>query len=624
MRRQGGILAFVAALGAFSYASHTERPADTGRRTQAAALQPAPQSQSELADTFSQFDKFRTFKIDSRSDSRGFYLPIVSPRASFDWAIATVPDPERSLLTLDFDREIEAIQLAATDAHYQFERYWFPWSAEAASSGATGGNKGASYVATVGQGRKDLPGVLLFRSGKSNQKPLAIFLVGETPTGGIAVRQFRAALSLGSSLGNSGAGTLPIIGPGFSGSLNSLSKLIHSDPKLFMVNTWTTSLHSHKQFRNQTNRPTHNFEVEDTIAINAFVHYVRHTWRDQEPIVILTEEQTAFGAGVTAGKLAQAASGCSVRGNAAAAAGEVILDSCVFAVPFPRNLSRLRNASESQQHISRFDDNSQPSEVPHIGLLLSLKEEPGGGEIPTYSRQQTPVSQESVLFTIGSLLKTGVVHYVGIFATDPLDTLFLARYLRSECPNVRLFVPSPDLLFEHGSDVSDYSGILSLSRYPLFPFSQLWSRGHSGMRIFPSATSEAIYNATLASVAVFNGHVSNGRDEWNPFNGRRNPLWLTVAGGSGFEPIAVFDSAAPFAGPTPAMSGQPADANFVFEYWPLWSYLFTAILLCCVGYCAAVSIAKPLGSRIFAVFSTDPRQFENSRHAAAHALFLSC
>lgn len=614
MRRQGGVLAFLAALGAFTYASRTDRPADAGRPPAATISNTAPPSEIELAGAFSKFDKSRTYKIDSQGNSGGSYSPKLSPQASFDWAIATVPDPERSLLSLDFDREIEEIQNAATDADYQFERYWLPWRTETGAPAAV--EKDASFI-TTGDGRvvvthgtaderrKDLPGVLLFRSGQANQRPLAIFLVGETPTGGIAVQQFRAALSLGSSLGNSRAGGLPIIGPGFSGSLDSLAKLIRSDRLHPNINTWTTSAAAHKRF-GKTIQEFNKFEVDDTTAINLLVGYIRRTWHDHEPIVILTEEQTAFGAGVAGMK----------------DTGDRIVDANVFKVPFPRNLSRLRNASESQTHVTRLG-NSQSSEVPHTGLLLSLKEEEGGEEIPTYSRQQTPVSQESVLFTIGGLLKTDMVHYVGIFATDPLDTLFLARYLRSACPNLRLFVPSPDLLLEHGSDVSDYSGILSVSRYPLFPFSQLWSPGHNGMRVFPSAASEAIYNATLASLKTFPGHERNGRDQTNPFGRHSNPVWITVAGRGGFEPIAVFDSPESSAGTASVNPDTPANASFVFQYWPMWGYLFVCILLCCVGYCVAVLFAKPFGSRLFAVLSTESRQFEKSPHPAAHAFLLS-
>lgn len=628
MRKQGGILAFLAALGAFTYASHTEHPEGTGSRTPAAVSEAPPPSEIELADTFTKFDKSRNFEITS-----GLKL---SPPAPFDWAIATVPDPERSLLSLDFDREIEAIQLAATDAHYQFERYWFPWRTETGTSAAVGDasfirlDRGGIVVShgTVDDKRKDLPGVLLFRSAEANQKPLAIFLVGETPTGGIAARQFRAALSLGSSLHDSGRRDLPIIGPGFSGSLNSLAKLIGSNGLDPNINTWTTSSAAHQRFKKTINHFA-QFEVDDTTAINTFVDYVRRTWHDHEPIVILTEEQTAFGAGVggcTSKPSVPSLSRGSAPSNTCLAdteenAAERIVDRNVFKIPFPRNLSRLRNASESQGRIPGFGSDSQNPGIPHTGLLLSLKEEQGGEEIPTYSRQQTPVSQESVLFTIGGLLKTDVVHYVGIFATDPLDTLFLARYLRSACPNLRLFVPSPDLLFEHGSDASDFSGILSVSRYPLFPFSQLWTPGHNGMRVFPSAASEAIYNATLASLRTFPGHGANERDQTNPFGRHSNPVWLTVAGRGGFEPVAVFDSAEP--SPHTATLDASSDASFVFEYWPTWGYFFICILLGCVGYCVSVLFAKPFGPRSFAVFSTEPAQFEKSPQAAMHAFLLS-
>ncbi len=56
-------------------------------------------------------------------------------------------------------------------------------------------------------------------------------------------------------------------------------------------------------------------------------------------------------------------------------------------------------------------------------------------------------SQEAIMLEIVSELRRLDSKFVLIRATDPLDELFLARYLASEYPGARLVVPTPDLLF---------------------------------------------------------------------------------------------------------------------------------------------------------------------------------
>src|SRR5580658_3166310 len=46
---------------------------------------------------------------------------------NLSFIIATIPDPERTHLSLYFDRALEAIINAAEDSGFSYDRYWLPW-----------------------------------------------------------------------------------------------------------------------------------------------------------------------------------------------------------------------------------------------------------------------------------------------------------------------------------------------------------------------------------------------------------------------------------------------------------------------------------------------------------------
>ncbi len=657
MRERGILFALLAGMGAMTY--HSVSSTGTGSqspRTAEAVPGPLHSAEEDLSKTFDAFDKRRRFTITltgngvnlSANPIKG--LRSTGQRNSFDWAIAIVPDPEHSNLKLDFDRDVEALQLAAARAHYQFERYWLPWNTDAqsqkegsylmrAASSNSGAKSGGFLMARIPDNRASLPGVLLFRNNGSY--PLALFLVSESPTGGIAAEEFRAAVSLGRQLSELGLRkddrVLRLIGPGMSGSLASLGTLINTENPPFgeiNVRTWTEDHASHIQFREAVVDANERLESKRTLlhldchfkpmqvdsvpAIRRLIRYVRESWRDDSPIVLLTEEATAFGnvdkSAIESEKTSFACDSLHEPDSTPPSEAPEVGDPYkkVWSIPFPRNLSQLRNASEKQDHVPGFGDDSHRSDLPRNGILMSLKQETETAlEIPTFSKEQTPVSQESVLFTIGSLLKTGAIHYVGILATDPLDTLFLARYLHKASPNLRVFTLDGDLLFEHGSDSSDYSGILTVSTYPLIPLTQVWgSAQQKTVYAFPASTSEAVYNSTLEVLSTLAGITSSKaeilasvRDRLNPFSDSTKPSWITVAGRSGFEPVAILT------GNEEKTPASPVSRRFPPEYWPGWGYAFMAMVALCFAFCALMLFARPNGRRSIALFSAHPDEY---------------
>lgn len=204
MRERGIILALLAGLGAITYHSSTSDASKTPENLTGAqsVARESRFSEEELATTLARFDKRRSFEIRVSADGpcevkiRSIADGAGGP-SSFDWVMAIVPDPERSNLRLSFDRDIEVIQLAAASAGYQYERFWLPWSTAPPAKESsyvirpeptdTKAELHSVVIAPEKDDRERLPGVLLFRNGAG--RPLAFFLVGETPYGGHCSRR---------------------------------------------------------------------------------------------------------------------------------------------------------------------------------------------------------------------------------------------------------------------------------------------------------------------------------------------------------------------------------------------------------------------------------------------------
>jgi hypothetical protein len=648
MRERSGLLAAFLGIGAFLY--HTGGVNEPPKPGTTAHTAPSNATNEEAAsdwDLLKNFDEFyepdRPCRVTTKntanvqvqkSENFTFHVTLSgAPKRSiaceehcrkllrnrFDWIIATVPDPELSELKLDFDREVNSIQNAVESAGYAFDRYWFPWKL------ADQEPRTADEQSERIESRRRLPGLLLFRrlrdkvESSATNKDLVVFLVGETPTSGIVPGQFKNAIRFGQF--STAGGPIRIAGPGYSGSFASLSQLI-DDNRQYSVRTWTGDSASQRDFQRAHPHQEDLLTTNDSslTTITGLCSYIRKTWQEHGPIVLLVEESTAFGSGLAS----------SLTPELQEKLGRI------YILKFPRGISRLRNATETKQQIPGFAQ-VKGAEALRRALPFTLKEEHiGSSELPHYSTEQTPVLQESVLFSIASLIKKGSLHYAGIVATDPLDLLFLSRFLRSASPNTRLFTIGSDLLFQHGADGADFQGILTITNYPLFAFNQIWTRSgerHNTMQIFSSATSESIYNAVVDLLPQ--GAPKHFREYTSPFPGtsgesenNKPPLWITVATRNGYAPVAVLDSQKLNAEPgfRSMLINQkyraPANrkSSQTPEYWESWGYSFLCIWCLCIIYGTAVLFARPTGNRLFAIFSVKPDE-PRPLHRA-HFLFL--
>ncbi|MGA9668057.1 MAG: hypothetical protein WBQ94_02550, partial [Terracidiphilus sp.] len=128
--------------------------------------------------------------------------PTLSPLPKdLHFVVSTVPDPLHTLLNLQFDRTIDAIQQAAQDEGFTYDSSWLPWKARAADY--SGRTDQANEDAEISR-RELCPGLILFRQNMhraSTQRyndtythGLFVFLVGEKPTTGINRVQWDNAL----------------------------------------------------------------------------------------------------------------------------------------------------------------------------------------------------------------------------------------------------------------------------------------------------------------------------------------------------------------------------------------------------------------------------------------------
>src|SRR5690242_19407721 len=116
----------------------------------------------------------------------------------------------------------------------------------------------------------------------------------------------------------------------------------------------------------------------------------------------------------------------------------------------------------------------------------------------------TPVSHEAILTRFAASIRSSGVRYAVLNATDPLDLVFLARYLRTLCSDVRLITFRADELLVRAASEDPLIGSLVITNYPLVSENQQWtevptpnetkSPKISRRNFFPSSDTQAVYN----------------------------------------------------------------------------------------------------------------------------------
>lgn len=433
-----------------------------------------------------------------------------------NFVIAIVPDPVRTHLALQFDRSIDAIEDAAQDENYIFDRAFIPWDSHLRQE--SDDLEKRVQATWYEHAMHNYPGLIIFRGTRENgNRALFVLVVTETPTGGVSKEQFDYAIrqiktisgvkdlasqkSWGWTNGTCESQTpgcvprgLRILGPTFSGSLASLRQLVscdHGKPQYPLVSIHSGSISSRDELldfdRSGQACGVHlvSFQESDDVVIDRFLQflttttYSRRNWNyNRDEVAILSEDESAYG------RPDESAGGVNVGGKD------------VLKLYFPREISQLRTAY--QKDVESASD--QDSHGPPRDILRPSAELPGvdSDTVQSYSSSQMPLSQEGVMLGVVSELRRHNSLFIIVRATDPLDTLFLAHYLRSAYPQGRIASIGADMLFRREAEDPQLHGVLALSTYsPAIAANhsfRSYEEGHVE-RVFPSSTEIGTVNA---------------------------------------------------------------------------------------------------------------------------------
>ncbi len=520
---------------------------------------------------------------------------------SLHFVIATLPDPLHTHFPLIFDRATEAIQQAAQDRGYLYDSSWLPWETEQISYARIEDQDEAEERK---QQREDQPGLLLFRAPLSADRSnanqlfsngLAVFIVGEEPTGGIHRGQFENAVAWIKALRGPGKETgepdrpVQIIGPSFSGSLPSLAELLgireiadilrpgaNQLLQIFSGNVTSDAGMAWMQKAASTgplqslNIDFRSFQQSDKVALELYCRYLRGSGYALAQLAIVSEDETAFGGEYGSGQPETSPCRPEKKGQGPAY------------LYYPRDISALRAAYQKQSIFSRAA--TKPADATVGRTLETDLADPEGRQhdaVRNYSGDQTALSQEAELQQIVSTLRAHRSVYILLRSSNPLDQLFLSHFLRLAYPQGRIVIVGADLLLRRETGSSGLTGIMTLSTYPLLAWESDWTkpqdmRQFHSHRIFTHDGAEGTYVATRfllhtpvvgsiapdekkrceAAWAAANFLPPNCdssltlRDYAPPFwmkrandQGRRPPTWLSVLGNGGFWPVAALDLA---------------------------------------------------------------------------------
>lgn len=241
---------------------------------------------------------------------------------------------------------------------------------------------------------------------------------------------------------------------------------------------------------------------------------------------------------------------------------------------FPRGISLLRQAY-AQNGILGFGGGATNS--PRTELQLNLQEHARDDDaVLPFAGSQSAASMESRMAQLAATLEQKQVEVAVLSATDVLDDIFVARYLKAHAPGVTVVILDADVLFLRGGTDASMEGIYVVSPYPLIPQNVAWSRDAGNPlgdmpTLPPSQGDKGTANAVRFLLCGRNETgLERGTQEMCGWAARRGfdgpylwmneyeppfpvpaearnefklrpPLWLSVIEHGGFQPLSLID-----------------------------------------------------------------------------------
>jgi len=462
-----------------------------------------------LADEIASYYGCRTPADSSLKEKSELYWNVPEDaRDNVQFLIGLVPDPVHTHLGMLFDRTIQALEQAVQQqGDYSLDRSILPWRHAIEKSSGSVADREKEESDRVE--RESFPGLLIFRGsrddssqpsqgasaaqntkqndGCTTQRPLFVFLVAETPTGGIRVNQFQNSLVIMRAIRSGGVKKEPgknpplyVFGPTFSGTLESLQRQLNVIPKderpaeFFVYSGNVTSAPSIDDFKKRfSEEELHfaSFQENDEFSILQFARFAYCKGYDTREIAVLSEDDTTYGQALKKYERSKAGEQEREWNQARCPDGKPHQEfdghfSDLLHLHFPREISFFRSAYEKELAAKQ----EAAAKVPGKAVLpLNLEDEGTDDDaIAPYAGPQTSLSQEAVMLGVVSELQKHHIKFTIVLATNPLDQLFLARYLRDSYPQGRVVVTVPDLLLVSQED-SLLQGVLGLNVYSLVP-----------------------------------------------------------------------------------------------------------------------------------------------------------
>jgi hypothetical protein len=468
-------------------------------------------------------------------------------------AIAFVPDPRVPRHRRAFDIAIGSISSGMQDADYVLDRFALPWSyASIAPGNAKDGGQGDGDGDAIPQVVDDKRfGLMLFRHDcwrkpgstctRSTQQVAAMYLVPETVTFGVAQQTLEHALAcvrkqlsdpasipapgsntvvsmcktdaqgagittaptpttrpgaagpkvafLNSS--HSGCGSMVLLGPSFSGSIDSIARVLSATEskgpegekeKLLAAGVCTLSMSATAESNSlvsaygkpQSGTATtpyaakyYSLAVPDDVKLESLVQLAAQLGVDakvdktlpraeqnkaSDSIALLCEE-SSFGSGL-----------CDAAADSNAAG---ILEKLqIIKMRFPANIADIRYHRTEAQRQAASD---APVDVSALSGKLHLDEgAENGSEYP--DSQQSPLtaaSSELKLDAMLAILGKATPRIIAVAATDVRDRLFLFDLIRAQVPSALLIDMEADVLLAHPDFLHASRGIVMLASHQL-------------------------------------------------------------------------------------------------------------------------------------------------------------
>jgi hypothetical protein len=581
--------------------------------------------------------------------------------------VATVADPMHTLLNLQFDRTIDAIQQAAQDQGYTYDSSWLPWKAEGAEySGLSDQNAENEETA-----RRELcPGLILFRQSMHRSTAqryddtythgLFVFLVGEKPTTGINRVQWDNALKWIQEHADKERAdrALRVLGPTFSGSVPSVARAL-VDPggqagSFANVLLYTGTIHGCSSLRwldDELHKWDHvpvkvaDFSQNDAIQVDRYFKYLHDRGHSVSEVAILSEDETAYG-GLpdVPTALVGAKPAADTAEPVTACEPSYPFDKAPLHLYYPRDISSLRSAYQEQSIFA--SPTADKSNTAHVVLQPQATQSThrDTDTVATFSGPNMALAQEAQMYGIIDTLKTHGIRFVVLRCTSSLDYLFLARFLHRAYPDAFVVTMGADMLFGREIDSTEFRGVEALTTFPLLPRGQDWTRRtNSGSRhahrVFGSDTMEGTYLATRFLITDSDPSKPRGyidpmkadiADYRAPFWDQKPTdtvtpsTWLSVIGRDGYWPVAVLTKPlSKLASPDSTVSAvtlpggsdsddPPSPALWRFTLSPAWKFCCgLASLAICLHFYACLFGWRRENQSMFIQFAPLPaiRQF---------------